>query len=104
MVLVSLTPADPAYVLQKLSDRIAALESQMGSLMRLLEVGGQKAHVTSFSGGAMCTVTFDATGATAVVPFLGTGFYTPSASSGGHGGYVMDFGRGQRVFVPVSAF
>lgn len=93
------SPAEPGYQVAKLIERIAALEEQVGVLMRLAGPAGQKARVFSFAGGAMCTVEFLATGTKTPVPYL-LG-YTPVS---GHGGYVVDLGRGQRVFIPVSAF
>jgi hypothetical protein len=91
------SPADPGYQVAKLIDRIAQLEGQVGTLMRLVGVVGQRAEVVS-AAGAMCNVRFLATLTVAPVPYL-LG-YTPVP---GHGGHVVDLGSG-RMFIPVSAF
>lgn len=95
---MALTPADRGYEVQKLVDEIAELRALVQTMMRMRSVSAQRAHVTAFSGGAMCTAQFDATLNTAAVPYL-LG-YTPTV---GHGGLVVDFG-GNTLFVPVSAF
>lgn len=96
---MALTPADRGWEIQVLVDRIAALEQQLGALMRTPRVTGQRAEVTAFtSGSSMCTVRFLATSNTAPMPYL-LG-YTPIP---GHGGHVVDLGSGL-IFIPASSF
>lgn len=98
MVLV-ITPAEPGYLFQQMSDRIAALEQQVGAVMRQLTRGDQQAMVCSFTvGSAQCVVEFLESGTRVPMSYpLG---YTPVA---GHGGHVLDLTSGQ-TFIPVSAF
>lgn len=98
MVLVT-SPAEPGYQVARLVERIAQMEQQVATLMRLVGAIGQQAKVYSFTtGSAMCTVEFLSTGTRVAVPYL-LG-YTPAP---GHGGHVVDLGSG-RMFIPVSAF
>jgi hypothetical protein len=94
------TPADLAYNFQRLVDRINALETQVGVMMRALGTVGQRATVQAVPGGAMINVTMAGTSTVKSVPFLGTGFYTPGV---GHGGVVVPVGDSW-LFVPVSAY
>jgi hypothetical protein len=94
------SPADPYHQLGKLMERIAALESQQGTLMRALNRSGQRATVQAAPSGGMVNVTMAGTGTVKSVPYLGTGFYTPSI---GHGGVVVDLGD-TVLFIPVSAY
>jgi hypothetical protein len=97
---VALTPADQGYQLfQKMADRVGALEQQVEILMRARGANAQRAKVVAFSGGAMCTVEFVATGTQAAVPYVLN--YTPVVN---HGGFVVEYpGEGIR-FEPVSAY
>jgi len=94
---VTITPADPGYQVQRLMDEIADLRAQVDILKRRLPVNAQPATVTAFSGGAMCTVQYTATGTTAPARYLYG--YTPVV---GHGGIVADF-LANVFFIPVSA-
>jgi hypothetical protein len=94
-----LTPADRGYQFQVLVDRVAALEARQSRLEWAHRMNAQKAHITVYSGGSMCTVQFDATGNTTPVGFPYP-FYTPTV---GHAGYVLDTGVGL-LFIPVSSY
>jgi len=96
---MTLTPADNGYQVQKLSDRIAALEQQVDVLMRVLRSTGQRAVVQSVPGGAMINVTVTGSSNIIAVPYLLS--YTPSI---GHGGYLVDWNGNGVMFFPVSAY